>query len=61
MNLETIITIHNPCKLEDQQQDHIALSLSHRDIGMCNVTPRACTLLELDFRTINLVFDTSVL
>ena len=53
--------IYNSCKLEDKQQDHIALNLSYRDIGMCNVTSRTCTLMELDFRTINLVFDISVM
>ena len=61
MNHETITTIYSSWKLEDQQQDHIALNLSYRDIGMCNITSRTCTLMELDFRTINLVFYTSVL
>ena len=53
--------IYNSCKLEDQQQDHIALNLSYRDIGMCNVTSRTYMLMEMDFRMINLVFDISVL
>ena len=53
--------IYNSCKLEDQQQDHIALNLSYRDIGMCNVTLRTYTLMEMGFRMINLVFDISVL
>ncbi|CAD6221630.1 unnamed protein product [Miscanthus lutarioriparius] len=53
--------IYNSCKLEDKQQDHIALNLSYRDIGMCNVTSRTYTPMEMDFRMINLVFDISVL